>query len=501
MKLIRYNVAHLFPLAVAALLFILPVSGAQCTATAQTTEDKKQAKEQKKRDEQIERAVKKARDNGQTMLKVVKDDLKDNYYDPNFHGMDLDTRFKEANEKIKSAKGEGQVYSIIAQVLVELNDSHTRFIPPDRLVRVDYGWRMQVIGDSCYVIAVKPGSDAATKGLRVGDLVYSIDGYNPNRQNFWKIRYSYFILKPRTNTRIVIQERNDSLRTIDLTVKFTLFGKELTPDGLKKNEPKKEGPKAKDEKKDKDNAKKRETVDERLPRYHEVNKDLIVCRMPSFRLMDKDVDKMMKKIAPYQAMILDLRSNPGGYVKTLERFVGYFFEQDIKISDRKGRKENKPMMAKARKENAFKGRLVVLVDGDSSSGSEIFARLVQLEKRGTVIGDRSSGSVMQSMRFYHPYMLGGWYTAYGTGVTNADVIMSDGKSIEHIGVMPDELLLPTGADLAARRDPVMSRAAALLNVQLSPRQASALFPGEGSTEVVADDDEKPEEDDEGKEKK
>jgi hypothetical protein len=67
---------------------------------------------------------------------------------------------------------------------------------------------------------------------------------------------------------------------------------------------------------------------------------------------------------------------------------------------------------------------------------------------------------------------------YGVSVTNADVIMSDGKSLEGAGVTPDELLLPTAADLAAKRDPVLARAAAIAGFELPPDKAGALFPVE-----------------------
>ena len=40
----------------------------------------------------------------------------------------------------------------------------------------------------------------------------------------------------------------------------------------------------------------------------------------------------MPKFAKYiSARFLDLRGNGGGYKVTLERFVGYFFDRDIKV--------------------------------------------------------------------------------------------------------------------------------------------------------------------------
>lgn len=65
---------------------------------------------------------------------------------------------------------------------------------------------------------------------------------------------------------------------------------------------------------------------------------------------------------------------------------------------------------------------------------------------------------------------------YGVSITISDLIMSDGKSLEKIGVMPDEVRLPTPEDLAAGRDPVLSYAASLFGVTLDPLEAGKLFP-------------------------
>ncbi len=111
-------------------------------------------------------------------------------------------------------------------------------------------------------------------------------------------------------------------------------------------------------------------------------------------MTDEEVDRLIKDTRKYTTVIMDLRGNPGGYVKTLERVVGGVMDHDVTIAKRAGRKSDlKPEIAKSRGESAFPGKLIVLVDSRSASAAELFARVVQIEHRGTVLGDHSSGSV------------------------------------------------------------------------------------------------------------
>jgi hypothetical protein len=65
---------------------------------------------------------------------------------------------------------------------------------------------------------------------------------------------------------------------------------------------------------------------------------------------------------------------------------------------------------------------------------------------------------------------------YGASVTVGDSVMADGKSLEHVGVEPDRVLLPTVADIAAGRDPLLAYAAGLAGVKLTPEDAAKLYP-------------------------
>jgi C-terminal processing protease CtpA/Prc len=202
--------------------------------------------------------------------------------------------------------------------------------------------------------------------------------------------------------------------------------------------------------------------------------EVVILKFPWFFYSADKIYLLGGKIRSAKALIIDLRGNGGGSVDTLKDFIGMFFDHDVKLFDKIERKKTKPELAKRERPIYFPGKVVVLVDSESASASEIFARVMQLEKRGTVIGDRSSGSVMEATGFY--FASSG--VDYGAEVTVANLIMTDGKSLEHHGVMPDEVALPQPGDLESERDPVLSQAAKELGVTISPEAAGKLFPYE-----------------------
>ena len=350
----------------------------------------------------------------------------------------------------------------IAQAITFLNDSHTFFLPPSRPYIHGYGYQTKMIGDRCYVMRVRPGSDAEAKGLKSGDEEVALDGYAPSRDNLWKMEYRFNILRPQPGLVLVLRDPQGQQRQLEIMAKVKPLPlvQDVTGSGMW------------------DIIRSAENQEHLLrARWADVGDDISVLKLPEFIFDQSEVEGMIARARKRPALIIDLRSNPGGAVDTLKYLLGGIFEKDIKIGDRSGRKESKPEVAKSWNRGVFTGKVVVLIDSGSASAAELLARIIQLEKRGVVMGDRSSGSVMEAKRYQYSQGLD-TKIFYGAEITEADLIMSDGNSLERRGVSPDELVLPTAADLAAGRDPALSRAAAVLGSTLSPEDAGKLFPYE-----------------------
>lgn len=396
---------------------------------------------------------------GKDMLNTVRKDIQANYYDPSFKGMDLEAKFKAAEELIGKAQSNSQIFAIIAQTVIDLDDSHTWFIPPSRAVKINYGFIPQMVGDQCFVAAVRPELDAAKK-LVPGDRILSIAGFKPTRSSLWKISYLLYQIAPRQSLPMVVESPDGTQRQVEVIAAVKELGRMVNlTDSLEIS------------KYIRDLEASGKAYEHRMSEVEGV----AFWKMPAFDLSEQQIDRFMGKVKDKSALVLDLRGNGGGADVTLRRLIGSLFDRDVKAFDDVQRKEKKPFVAKTRGENAFRGKLVVLIDSMSGSASEILARVVQLEKRGVVIGDRSAGAVMGS-RFFGHMMGANTGIFYGASVTVSDGVMADGKSLEKVGVTPDEALTPTPADIAAGRDPVLARAAELAGVKISPEKAGTMFP-------------------------
>ena len=403
-------------------------------------------------------------DRSRGMLHDAYDNLKKHYYDPKYHGLDIDARFHEFDEKIKNASSLSQAFGLIAAFLDGLNDSHTFFDPPSRPYRVDYGFRVQMFGDDCFITRVRPGTDAEKK-VHTGDKVITYNTYAVNRADLWKMSYYFNSLAPQKASMLSLRDPAGQQREVTVDAKVRELKRQLDMTGS-------------DGGSDYWNFIRDMENFDHLVRQRSVEMgDVMIWKMPEFFLSDSEVDHIFGTARKHKTLILDLRGNPGGAILTLERMLANVMDHDVKVADRVGRKEMKPELAKTRKGDAFSGILIVLVDSGSGSAAELFARVVQLEHRGTVVGDRSAGAVMEA-RDYSSSQGADTQIFYSFSITEADLIMKDGKSLEHNGVTPDEIVVPTAQDLATGRDPALAKAAEMAGLNLEPAAAGKIFPFE-----------------------
>jgi C-terminal processing protease CtpA/Prc len=403
-------------------------------------------------------------DEARQMLRDARDAVKKNYYDPKYHGVDVDATYQQFDERIKTAPSFNDAMRMVAAFLSSFKDSHLFFEPPSRPYKLDYGFRMQLIGNTAFITRVRPGTDAESK-VHIGDQIVSYNTYSVNRVDFHDLSYTFNTLMPQPKTQLNLRDPDGNTRQvmIDSKMKQGVKTLDLTTGA------------------DIETYILRLEDEDHMVRQRWVEMgDVMIWKVPEFDMEDDEVDHIFSIARKHKALILDLRGNGGGLVLTLERMLGNVFDHDVKVADRIGRKELKPETAKTMGDRAFGGKIIVLVDSGSASASELFARVIQLEKRGVVLGDKSAGAVMEARGYGYSQGVD-TIISYGFSVTEADLIMKDGASLEHIGVTPDEIILPTGQDLAAGRDMVMARAVELAGASIEPVQAGKLFPYEWLT--------------------
>src|ERR687885_41633 len=182
------------------------------------------------------------------------------------------------------------------------------------------------------------------------------------------------------------------------------------------------------------------------------------------------IDSIEKDVAAFQAngvhaLVLDLRGNSGGRIDVGTRLLGHFLPSGSSVYqevDRGGRNSTHS----TRGTTQYDLPLVVLVDGGTASMGEIFASAVQEHGAATILGTNTAGSVAAAQVFGLP-------DGSGLQVTVFEILSADGKPLNKVGVMPDEVIQPNPADVAGGSDPVLARAVQILHDQLADGTGAA----------------------------
>jgi len=401
-------------------------------------------------------------ENLHALLRAEYYEIQQHYYDPRYHGVDLAALYKTLDARIDRAETLNQGYILLEAFSQALHDSHTTFILPHRTYRSDSGFEYAMIGDKCFVTHVRPKTDAVGK-IYPGDQILAYNGYKVERESFEQMR-DFFGVTTAQATALYLEAPDGRVRheLVQHRIVKSYVTRDYTADNANMNSL--------------NDLREEEDEDKFLkPKVADLG-DVVVWKQPDFERTDTEMGTVMAHLVMgHKALVLDLRGNPGGDVNTLKFMVGELMDHDVTIATLEARKPEKPLIAKTVKGHVYPGKVFVLVDSESASAAELLAKEVQLEHRGKVLGDRTAGAVMESKRYLETIGGDTVIPAYFS-ITFANLIMSDGKSLEGIGVEPDEKLLPTPSDLGSGADPVLAQAINEAGGSITPEAAGKLFP-------------------------
>jgi len=128
--------------------------------------------------------------------------------------------------------------------------------------------------------------------------------------------------------------------------------------------------------------------------------------------------------------VIDLRGNPGGLLSAAVDTADIFLERGLVVATR-GRSPEEDFNYSAGRPGTWRMPLVVLIDGDSASSSEIFAGAIRDHGRGRIVGCRSYGK--GSIQGIFPLESAG----VGMRLTTAKFFSPKGLPYSGVGVEPD----------------------------------------------------------------
>jgi len=140
------------------------------------------------------------------------------------------------------------------------------------------------------------------------------------------------------------------------------------------------------------------------------------------RSSDEELSKAMKRLEEQgmRQLILDLRGNPGGLLDQAIDVASEFLPRGAVVVSVKGRTEySEPITYKSTGSDPTTVPLVILINRNSASASEIVAGAVQDHGRGLIIGETSFGKGLVQRIFQLPFSTGltlttaRYYTPYG----------------------------------------------------------------------------------------
>ena len=315
----------------------------------------------------------------------------------------------------------------IAGMVKSLGDPYSVYLSPEMYQRMkdhtsgQFGGIGVVMGfeDGVNIISVMPGTPGEAAGLRVGDKIQAVDGTPVEDLGPEEVALH---IRGKAGTEVVLTIRRSGEEPKDYVIT-------------------------------------RDNIHVRTAAGQMLSENIGYIRISSFaentaQEFQETYDELTKE--GMKGMVIDLRANPGGFIKTCVDIAQQLVPKGpvVSVVQRDGtRQEYDSDLA------APPYPLVVLIDGNSASASEILAGALQDTGAATLVGTTSYGKGSVQMVMPIP----GEDDAIK--LTIAKYYTPNGRSINGTGIEPD---IAIASELGAAEDEPLKKALEVLQEKMAP---------------------------------
>jgi carboxyl-terminal processing protease len=357
--------------------------------------------------------------------------INDNYLYPDFGGVDWLAVREAFAPRIAEARDDEGFYRLLGEMVGRLNDQHSRFLPPraadkedaltsGREEHVGIGVKVLPLHDALLIQHVFPGSPADHAGLQARDRIVAIDGALFSNGDIQGPAGSL--------VRLTIVRPGEASRDVIIT---------------------------------------RQLVEGRIsPVVRRLEGDIAYLGITTLWVGDMD-DQVQAALQAMQAerslrgVIIDLRSNPGGWRDVLVGLLGHFVHGDVGVFvSRQG--ETPLIIDDTATPDLRDVPLAVLVDQGTASYAEVMAAILQHEANALVIGTTTAGN---TETIYSYELTGGgrlWVAQEG-------FLLSDATDLEGSGLQPGLWLNVDWTRYSEANDPGIREALDMINQAIGVR--------------------------------
>jgi len=276
------------------------------------------------------------------------------------------TLFKELNNNYVDEIHPGELNTIALNAMLESLDPYTIYIPESKVEDMKYlttgeygGIGVGVVkrDDKVMIVTLQEDSPAQEQGLLAGDEILSVDDQELSDKTDDEIN---ILLKgqPGTPTKVTIKRMGE-----DAPMDFQVLRRNLDVDNI--------------------------------PYYGMLDSTIGYINLMTFTKnaatkTTKAFNELKEQNA--KALIFDLRGNGGGLIGEAVDILNLFIDKDEEVVRTKSRIREKNYVYRTRR-NAIDTEIpiVLLVDKNSASASEIVSGAIQDLDRGVIIGERTFG--------------------------------------------------------------------------------------------------------------